>query len=260
MATRSEELGIRLAARHAQTGALLIIGDVPLEVLRAYSERGDLRCPECGAALRLKAGDVRQHHFAHVSLAKCAARDAEPESESHRSGKLLLFRHFRQAAESAALEQRITATGQRADVFIAPHFALEFQQANNSAAQWHERHRLYQAAGVRDVWFLGQVRYAEALSEPLRPISPYDPRPVPRDAFEAAAGAFRVREMERAMLEVFPLLYYLDPLDGMLTILVPRSLHATTLRAYRYRLPLSDCQLRAEGLWTPLHPLLAKPT
>jgi hypothetical protein len=51
-------------------------------------------------------------------------------------------------------------------------------------------------------------------------------------------------------------LYYLDPESAVLTILVPRDLHGNTLRAYRYRLPLSVCALRNGRLWTPLDPLL----
>jgi len=260
MATHSEDSGARLVARHAPTGNLLTIGDVPLERLRVCSERGELRCPSCGGLLRLKAGAVRQHHFAHVNLAQCAVRYAEPESESHRMGKLALYQHFRRNASAAYMEWHIQATDQRADVFIAPNFVLEFQQANNSAEQWRERQQLYERAGIQAIWFLGQARYAEARSETLRPISLYDPSPVPRRAFEAAAGAFRIREMERAMLEIFPMLYFLDPLSKMLTILLPRSWHAQTLRAYRYRVPLSDCQLRPSGLWTPLHAQLDEKT
>ncbi|PJF35015.1 MAG: hypothetical protein CUN49_12730 [Candidatus Thermofonsia Clade 1 bacterium] len=249
----AEEQGIRLVAQHALTGKLLVIGDVPVEQLRLYSECGLLRCPSCGGELRLKAGAVRQHHFAHVSLELCAARYAEPESEGHRLGKLALYRHFRRDAPAAQLEWHVQLTDQRVDVFVPPNFALEFQQANNTAEEWRARQRLYEQAGLCAIWFLGQVRYSETRSEPMRPISLYDPSPVPRHIFEAAAGAFRIREMERAMLEAFPLLYYLDPYSQMLTILVPRSWQAQTLRAYRYRLPLSLCQLRPNGLWTPLH-------
>lgn len=260
MATHFEDFGIRLVARHAPTGKLITIGDLPTEQLRLYSERGELRCTECGALMRLRAGNIRQHHFAHVNLAQCTARYAEPESESHRLGKMALYRHFQREASFAQLEWRIQATDQRADVFVAPNFALEFQQASLSAEQWRERQHLYESVNIHAIWFLGQRRYAEARSESVRPISIYDPTPVPRHEFEAAAGAFRVREMERAMLETFPMLYYLDPYSEMLTILLPRSWHAQTLRAYRYRLPLALARLTPDGLWTPLHAQLDEKT
>jgi len=255
-----------LVARRADTGERLTIGDVPLETLRALSDARLLRCLVCDTPLLLKAGSQRIQHFAHVSLSTCTAADHEPETDAHRAGKLMLYQHFRTGAVQATIEQHLPETNQRADVFMVYpgeiRFALEFQQANNTAQHWLERHTSYAGLGVVDLWFLGQVRYQESPSEPLRPISPYDPRPVPRSEFEAAAGAFRVREMERAILEAvdaarLPMLYYLDPDSGMLTALLARELRNYTLRAYRYRLLLADCALRDGWLWTPLTPLLS---
>ena len=79
---------------------------------------------------------------------------------------------------------------------------------------------------------------------------------MPRHAFEASSGSFQARELEKAVAAVERTLYYLDPDSGLLTILLVRSLHGNTLRAYRYRLPLTACALRNGCLWTPLDPLL----
>lgn len=249
-----------LVATRTDTGERVTIGDVPVEALRTLSDDHLLICPHCRAPLILKAGVVRVHHFAHVSLTACAAADHEPESDSHRQGKLLLYRRFRQGAAFAALEYHLSHTDQRADVFIqtadGQRYALEFQQANNTVARWLERHRLYRSIGISDVWFLGQVRHQERQSDPPGPISPYDPLPVPRHAFDAATGSFQARELEKAVASVERTLYYLDPDTGLLTILLARSLHGNTLRAYRYRVPLADCGLQNGRLWTPLDPLL----
>jgi hypothetical protein len=250
-----------LVAIRTDTGERVTIGDLPVDVLRLLSDDRLLRCPNCDGLLTLKAGPVRVHHFAHTSLSQCAAVDHEPETNSHRQGKLRLYQHFRQEAAAATLEQHLAATDQRADVFIempgGQRYALEFQQANNSVARWTERHALYHGAGVADIWFLGQVRYQERQAEPLRPISSYDPLPVPRSVFQAASGTFQARELEKAIVAVEPVLVYLDPETGDLTILLARSLQGNTVRAYRYRLPLAACALRAGQLWTPLDPLLA---
>ncbi|HRE49036.1 MAG TPA: competence protein CoiA family protein [Aggregatilineales bacterium] len=261
MVSTHDSLTTTLTARRADTKAILTIGDQPTEAIRALSDAGLLRCPECDGAVILKAGAVRLHHFAH--LAACTNGHGEAETDSHRAGKWALYDHFRLKSTLAALEWRLGE--QRADVYIEAaaegtvgRFALEFQQANNSAAEWDTRHAGYRALGVTDCWFLGQVRYGERRGEALRPISPYDPIPTPREGFEAAAGAFALREMERAILTSqlaagdLPRLVYLDPDDAMLTILLPRDLMAATLRAYRYRLPLTACHLTSGGLWTPL--------
>ncbi len=249
-----------LVAIRIDTGERVSIGDLPTDMLRALSDQHLLRCAHCAGALTLKAGPVRIHHFAHLNLEQCLDADHEPETDSHRQGKLLLYQHFRQSAVLAALEQHLPATDQRADVFVemqgGMRYALEFQQANNSAARWAERHSLYRSLGVNDIWFLGQVRYLERQGEPLGPISSYDPLPAPREVFEAASGTFHARELEKAILAVEPMLYFLDPDSANLTVLLTRSLQGNTLRAYRYRLALSVCALREGRLWTPLDPLL----
>jgi hypothetical protein len=249
-----------LVAIRSDTGERVTIGDLALDTLRDLSDQHLLRCPNCGTALTLKAGPVRVHHFAHVSVTECDTIDHEPESDSHRQGKLRLYQHFRQGALLASLEQHIPATDQRADVYLEMHdglrYALEFQQANNSVERWTERHSLYRRSRIHDIWFLGQIRYQERYAEPLHPISSYDPLPVPRDVFEAASGAFQARELEKAIVAAEPTLYYLDPDNDSLTILLVRSVQGNTLRAYRYRVPLSGCVLREGRLWTPLDPLL----
>jgi hypothetical protein len=74
--------------------------------------------------------------------------------------------------------------------------------------------------------------------------------------FDAASGAFQARELEKAIIAVEPTLYFLDPDNGDLTVLLVRSVQGNTIRAYRYRVPLSGCVLREGRLWTPLDPLL----
>jgi Competence protein CoiA-like family len=253
-----------LVAIRTDSGERVSVTDLPSDVLRTLSDSHSLRCPHCNTLLTLKAGLVREHHFAHVSLSDCDSFDHEPESDSHRHGKLLLYHTFRRGATLAALEQHLPATDQRADVYIQTAeqtadcigYALEFQQANNSVMRWNERHAMYRSIGVADVWFLGQVRYHERTSEALHPISPYDPLPVPHHEFDAASGSFQARELEKAIFAAERRLYYLDPDSALLTILLARNLHGNTLRAYCYRVPLAGCSLRAGKLWTPLDPLL----
>lgn len=249
-----------LVARRSDTAALLTIGDSDPALLRELSDARRLVCVHCGGLLMLKAGPVRLHHFAHVSQADCDYPDHEPESASHRLGKFRLYQHFRQRATEAALERHIPATDQRTDCFIGMGdqcYALEFQQANNAASRWQERRNLYAQAGFADVWFLGLIRFRPTATEPPRSISAFDPLPIPRQAFEAAAGAFLIRDLEKALIAAEQRLVYLDPDQALLTILLARAVAGNTLRAYRYQIPLALAELRAGQLWTPLDPLLA---
>src|SRR5260221_1375188 len=135
-----------LVALRSDTGERVTISDISIEELRILSDAHLLLCPFCNSPVTLKAGPVRVHHFAHASLADCSAIDHEPESDSHRQGKLLLYHTFRQGAIAARLEQHLPATAQRADVFIHMSgelkYALELQQATDSVGRWLERHRL----------------------------------------------------------------------------------------------------------------------
>lgn len=247
-----------LVAVRLDTGEHLTLGDYPPEQLRALSDAQLLACPFCGGGLQLKAGKVRMHHFAHLNTDLCSAANHEPETESHQRGKMLLYQHFRTGATIADLEHHFMATGQRADVYIETtrRYAFEFQQASITADRWLNRHLLYREQGITDIWILGMVRYHEA--EPPKPISPFDPLPLPRSEFDAAAGTFRIRELEKAMLAHSPILTYLDPATALLTILACREVRHNRVRAYRYRLLLGDCRLSEDGLWSPLTAALAE--
>jgi len=251
-----------LVALRTDTSQRVAIGDHSAELLRRLSDQHLLACPQCHSPLVFKGGAVRIHHFAHISLADCTWADHENETDSHREGKLRLYQHFRQGARTATLEQHFRATDQRADVYVeaadARRYALEFQQASQSALRWNERRRLYRSLGVIDLWFLGQVRYQERLSSPLTSISPYDPLPVPRHEFEAASGVWQVRELEKAICAAEHELYYLDPETGLVTLLLARDVRGNTLRGYRYRFLLAACSLHAGRLVTPLDPLLVE--
>src|SRR5258708_3863985 len=201
-----------LVAIRTDTGERVSVTDLPPDMLRDLSDNHRLRCPHCNTLLTLKAGPVRVHHFAHVSLTDCDAFDHEPESDSHRHGKLLLYHTFRPGATLAALEQHLPATDQRADVYIKTSedigYALEFQQANNSVARGKKAHQMNGSIEGGVVGFWGQVRYQERTGGPLHPILPYDPRPVPRHEFDAASGSFQARELEKAIFLAERRLYY----------------------------------------------------
>ena len=139
------------------------IGRNPLAAIRKLSDARALRCLLCGAPVVLKAGDVVRPHFAHLAGAECRFADSEPETDEHRAGKQMLaeWAALRIPGASITPEASISESGQRADVLIVQGkvtVALEFQCADLSGRDWLRRHRLYRAAGIRDLWILGGSR------------------------------------------------------------------------------------------------------
>jgi competence CoiA-like predicted nuclease len=70
-----------LVATRTDTNERLTIGDLSTDELRTLSDARLLRCLHCGGSLMLKAGSVRLHHFAHVTLSDCSTVDHETETD-----------------------------------------------------------------------------------------------------------------------------------------------------------------------------------
>jgi|SRR5579872_2677382 len=175
-------------------GQRVVIGREPLEDLRRLSDAKRLRCPACRAQVVLRAGPVLAPHFAHLPGSVCAHPHAEPETDAHRAGKLLLARWLADRLPDAVVtvEAPLPATGQRADLLAervdGTRIALEYQCADLPAREWRRRHRLYRQAGVHDLWLLGADRLA------------------------FGDGLLRPGELERALLRDGAPLLFLDPL------------------------------------------------
>ena len=111
-------------------------------------------CPGCGAALVLKAGEVKIPHFAHRSIADCDAF-SEPETPLHLHGKLQLQEFFSRLNHSTELEKYLPAIKQRADLFVSQAIAIEFQCSIISASQVRSRTEGYQSIAIEPLWILG---------------------------------------------------------------------------------------------------------
>lgn len=267
--------------------------------LRAAAAAGRLRAPCCGERLAVKWGARKTPHFAHWPRSLCPyQRWAEPESAEHAGGKLRLW-HFCRAyfagrLSRCELEYPLPETGQRPDVFVeladGTRLALEYQRAEMPQADWEERHQRYAAAGIADVWVLGENRLAAAVPPPetaarwtggepdqvaLRPraFEAAAARPTPWDA--AAWRPYQQPllwlELEQALRVGAPgaepwyekpavraagSLFYLEAATGRLTIL--RALHPA--RGYRdvrvgtlaaeVELAPGAVELGPDGFWT----------
>jgi competence protein CoiA len=131
------------------------------EELRLLSRSKLLFCPECQTVVRFYSGEIVTAHFKHVNNPECT-NESEPETEEHVKGKILIRNWLKAKYPSVQVEfeYKVIETNQRADVMaIFPSgakVAFEMQCSKIQGSVWKERHQLYQKAGIKDFWILGQ--------------------------------------------------------------------------------------------------------
>lgn len=136
--------------------------------LRTLSSEEQLICPDCRANVRFRSGTKRPHFYHHR---KCESPNPyhEPESATHRMGKFVLYKWLKYLYQESRVELEcyLSETRQRSDVMVihpnGQRWAFEFQCSKITGAIWHERHQLYQNAGITDIWILSEeiARYSE---------------------------------------------------------------------------------------------------
>lgn len=94
---------------------------------------------------------------------ECEDIYSETETEEHLNGKRDLFEWIKKqpSITDAVLEGWIPETKQRPDImfkFNGKQYVIEYQ-CSPIATEWIERHELYQASGIIDIWILGIEKY-----------------------------------------------------------------------------------------------------
>ncbi|WP_404449315.1 hypothetical protein LG307_06985 [Sutcliffiella horikoshii] len=129
-------------------------------------------CPACHSTLRLKHGQVRKVHFAHMNDS-CNA-SSESETHYHLEGKAKLYESLRHSNDKTTLEHYIPSTNQRADVYMETghrKYAFEFQCSTISKAEFSKRTKLYEISHIRPVWILGKEKLGKI--QPQMKFSPF---------------------------------------------------------------------------------------
>lgn len=166
-------------AKRKGTGERIDITTIehPREILRS----GECLCQVCGAPLIVRAGLVRQHHFAHT--ARCTSDySCHPESPAHREAKRFLATHLRAwfkeyTSPIIEYEVPIPEVKRIADLLVTfPtgwRVAHEVQLASITTEQLQERTNDYTLAGIDVVWWLGKSADTPANREWSRRIFGY---------------------------------------------------------------------------------------
>jgi competence protein CoiA len=135
-----------------------------IENPRAVLKQGECICQVCDTPMIVKAGLVRQHHFAHVG--RCPSDyQSHPESPAHQDAKRFLAANlrgqFREYANTTIeYEVPIPEVRRIADLLVTfPtgwRVAHEVQLASITTEQLQERTNDYTLAGIDVVWWLGK--------------------------------------------------------------------------------------------------------
>lgn len=133
--------------------------------LKKWANKGILLCPACGKPYEYCHGKVRIPYFRHKDKSQCEDKYYEPETEEHLQGKRDLYEWImkQSGVTDVILEGWIPETKQRPDIMFkynGNQCVIEYQ-CSPISSEYYERHELYQAAGINDVWILGTDKYLE---------------------------------------------------------------------------------------------------
>lgn len=133
------------------------------EQLKAWAAKGILLCPACGKPYEYCHEEVKMPYFRHKDKNICEDKYSEPETEEHKKGKKDLYEWIKiqPGVTNAELEGWLPATKQRPDIMFkykGQQCVLEYQ-CSPISSEYIERHELYQAAGVKDIWVCGAQKF-----------------------------------------------------------------------------------------------------
>ena len=138
-------------------------GSYEKEQLKNWSKKKIIICPACNKPYEYCHGKIKHPYFRHMDKAKCDEKYSEPETEEHLNGKRDLYEWIRKqkGVENAILEGWISETKQRPDimfVYNGKQYVIEYQ-CSPIASEYIERHELYKASGIKDIWICGTKKY-----------------------------------------------------------------------------------------------------
>lgn len=133
------------------------------EILKQWSNKNIIKCPICGNTVEYCHGLIHTPYFRHKDKAKCEYLYSEPETEEHIKGKIALYEWVKNqdGISNCILEAWIPETKQRPDIMFEYNrtmWVIEFQCSPISSEQV-QRHELYTASGINDIWICGVENY-----------------------------------------------------------------------------------------------------
>lgn len=135
------------------------------EQLKKWASKKILLCPACGKPYEYCHGRVKTPYFRHMEKTECEDKYSESETQEHLNGKRDLYEWIKQqpGVYDAILEGWIPETKQRPDIMFKykdKQYVIEYQ-CSPIASEYIERHELYNAIEITDIWICGTDKYLQ---------------------------------------------------------------------------------------------------
>lgn len=142
---------------------MILDDQVDLSLVKQWTQKELIKCPVCGGSYELCMGKIIRPYFRHKDKAECEYEYYEEETEEHKNGKLYLYEwlNTQERVENIILEDWFPETKQRPDISFqmdGQQYVIEYQ-CSPISSEYIERHELYKAAGIKDIWICGVNNY-----------------------------------------------------------------------------------------------------
>lgn len=135
------------------------------EQLKNWSKKNILKCPSCGKTFEYCHGKIIPPYFRHKDKVICNDLYGELETKEHIVGKMDLYNWLlnQKDIHNIVLEGYLEKTHQKPDImfdFNNKKCVIEFQ-CSPISSEYIERHELYRASGIYDLWICGTQKYIQ---------------------------------------------------------------------------------------------------
>lgn len=133
--------------------------------LKKWADKNILICPACNKPYEYCHGVVNMPYFRHKDKQGCADLYSELETQEHLKGKMDIYNWLikQNCVSDVELEGWLPLTKQRPDIMFKYNgiqHVIEYQ-CTPISTEYHERHELYKASGIKDIWILGTLKYIQ---------------------------------------------------------------------------------------------------
>ncbi|PNX47280.1 MAG: hypothetical protein BV457_05980 [Thermoplasmata archaeon M9B1D] len=131
--------------------------------LKKWASKNILICPACGKPYEYCHGKIKIPYFRHKDKQECLDIYSESETQEHLQGKKDLYEWLikQDGVSNVILEGWLPKTKQRPDImfiFNGKQHVIEYQ-CTPISSEYYERHELYKASGIIDIWICGAKNY-----------------------------------------------------------------------------------------------------